>query len=144
MLKPILTPLKVASVYVLSLVRKLEIYVSNCGRRISQPEVNFTKLFHVTLDLITVYNIYNIQVDHMENKRDLGHRKSRKWKAFRRLPEVDESVCGRSNIFLYYKRDLINWYMFNFKLKNFDFYYHFRWWRKWRPTRSTPKTSSST
>ena len=128
----ILSSLKVSSDYVLSLVRKWEKYVSNCGRRISRPEVNFTKLFHVTKDLIYIYNIYKFQIDHLKNKRDLGHRKSRKWKVFRRLPEVDKSVSGRSNIFWYYKRDLLNWYRLNFKIKILKisdiFYisYHFR------------------
>ena len=77
----------------------------------------------------------------MKNKRDLGHQKSRNWKVFRRLPEVDESVSGRHNIIWYIKRELINWYRFNFKIKilkisistitSCDD-------RKWRPTRSTP------
>ena len=109
--------LKVSSVYVLSLVRNWEIYVSNCGRRISRPEVNFTKVFHVTKDLIYIYNIYKFQIDHSKNKRDLGHQKSRKWKVFQRLPEVDESVSGRLNIFWYYNRDLINWHQFHLKIK---------------------------
>ena len=39
-------------------MRKREIYVLNCGRRMPQPEVNFIKLFHVPLDLVSVYNIY--------------------------------------------------------------------------------------
>ena len=92
--------------------------------------MNFTKLVHVTLDLISVYNIYKFQVNHLKNKRDLGHRKSRKWKVFRRLPEVDESVSGRSNIFWHYKRHSFNWYRFFFvkqKFWNFRFFYHFRW-----------------
>ena len=120
---------------------KISKYASNCRHRISRPEVNFTKLVHVTLDLISVYNIYKFQIDHLKNKRDLGHRKSRKWKVFRRLPEVDKSVSGRSNIFWYYKRDLLNWYRLNFKRKilkisistitSCDD-------RKWRLTRSTP------
>ena len=129
----ILWSLKVSSVYLLSLLRKWEIYVSNCGRRISRPEVNFIKLFHVTKDLIYMYNIYKFQIDHLKNRRDLGHRKSRKWKVFQRLPEVDESVSGRPNIFWYYKRDPINWYRFSFKIKIlkisdiFYIYNHFRW-----------------
>lgn len=73
------------------------------------------------------------QVNHLKNKRDLKHRKSWKWKVFWRLPEVDESVSGRPNIFWYYKRDLINWYRFGFKIKIlkisdiFYIYYHFLW-----------------
>ena len=136
------SPLKISGDYVLSLVRKWERYVSNCGRRISRPEVNFTKLFHVTLELISVYNIHKFQVNHLKNKWHLGHRKSRKWKVFWRLPEVDESVSGRLNIFWYYNRDLINWHQFHLKIKilkisisnitsSDD--------RKWRLTRVTPK-----
>ena len=105
----ILTPHKVSCVYVLSLVRKWEIYVSDCGRRISRPEVNFKNFFHVTLEIISFYNIYEFEVDHMKNKRDFGHRKSRNWKVFGRLPEVDASISGRLNIFLIYRIDLINW-----------------------------------
>ena len=142
----ILSPQKVSRVNILSLVRIWEIYVSNCGHRISRPEVNFIKLFHITLDLISVYNIYKFQVNHLKNKRDLWYRKSRKWNFFRQLPEVDESVSGRHNIFWYYKRDLINWYRFSFKIKilkisistitSCDD-------RKWRPTRSTPLCTST-
>ena len=41
--------------------------------RISRPEVNFTKLFQVTEDLICVYNIYKFHVNHLKNKGDLEH-----------------------------------------------------------------------
>ena len=112
-----LSPLKVSSDYLLSLVRKWEIYVSNCGRRISRPEVNFTKLFHVTLELICVYNIYKFQVNHLKNKRDLGHRKSRKWKVFydyRKLKNLFPVGLIFSDAT---KRDLINWYKFHAKIK---------------------------
>ena len=143
----ILWSLKVSSVYVLSLVRKWEIYVSNCGRRISRPEVNFTKLFHVTKDLIYIYNIYKFQIDHLKNNWDLGHRKSRKWKVFQRLPEVDESVSGRPNIFWYYKRHSINWYRFYFKTKTLKFSIFFITSgddRKWGSTRLTLQHLSTT
>ena len=106
-----LSYLQVSSVYVLSLVTKWEIYISNCGRHISPTEVTFTKLFHVTLDLIGVYNIYKFQVNHLKNKPDLGHRKSRKMKSI-------STITGSWRIsFWYYKRDHINWYRFNFKIK---------------------------
>ena len=65
----------------------------------------------------SVYNIWKFQVNPLKNKRDLGHRKSRKRRVFRLLPEVDESVSGRPNIFWCYKTDLINWYRFSFKKK---------------------------
>ena len=80
-------------------MRKREIYESNCGRRISRPEVNFTKLFQLTKDLINIYNIYKFHTIHLKNKRDLGHRKQEKRKVFRQLPEVDESLSCRPNIF---------------------------------------------
>ena len=57
----------------------LVVFEKNAGHekpeigRISPPEVNFTKLFHVTLDLISVYNIYKFHVNHLKNKGDLGH-----------------------------------------------------------------------
>ena len=83
--------------------------------------MKFTKLVQVTLDLISVYNIYKFHVNHFKNKWDLGHRKSRKWKVFRRLPEVDESVSGRPNIFWYYERHSLNWYRFYCKIKYLKF-----------------------
>ena len=46
-----------------------------------------------------------------------GIENQEKRKVFRQLPEVDESLSGRHNIFGYYKKDLINWYRFNFKIK---------------------------
>ena len=58
----------------------------------------FQKTFH---DLISFYKTCKSQVNHLKNKRDLGHRNSRKW-----LPEVGESVSSQPNIFWYYKKTL--------------------------------------
>ena len=117
----ILSSLKVSSDYVLTVVRKWEKYVSNCGRRISRLEVNFTKPFDVTLDLINVYNIYKFHVNHLKNNWDFGHWKSRKRKVFRRLPEVDEFVSGLFYIFRYYKRHSFNGYRIYCKTKILKF-----------------------
>ena len=59
----------------------------------------FYKTVYVTLDPITGYNIYKFQIDHLKNKRNLRHRKSKKSKVFRRLLEVDESISGRHIFF---------------------------------------------
>ena len=99
-------------------MRKWWIYVSNCGRRISQPEINFTKLFHVTLDLVSVYKKYKFQVNHLKNKQDLGHRKSRKMKSyFNDYWKLTNLFPVGLIFFWYYKRNLINRYRFNFKIK---------------------------
>ena len=72
--------------------------------------VNFTKLVHDTLDLINVYNICKFQFNHLKDKRDFGHKKSRNFKVFRRLLEVYESFSSMDTIFWYIKREFFNWY----------------------------------
>ena len=72
----------------------------------------------------------------------MRHWKSRKWKVFRRLPEVDESVSGRPNIFWYYERHSLNWYRFYCKIKKLKFSIFFITSvdnRKWRSTRFYPQ-----
>ena len=116
-----LSPLQVSSVCVLSFVRKWEKYMWNCGHRISRPEVHFQA---VSLELNSVYVMQwcKFQVNHLKNKRDLRHQKSRKWKVFWQLPGVDKSVSVGANIYWYYKRNTFNFYRFNFR--------HVHWKRK--------------
>ena len=52
--------------------KKGGICVSNCVYHISRPEVNFIKRFHVTVDLISVYNIYKFQVNHLKTSEIWG------------------------------------------------------------------------
>ena len=77
----------------------------------------YTKLFQVTLDLISVYNIHKFHVNHEKQARFGASKIKKNEKLFQRLLEVDESLSGRPIFFWYYKRNLINRYRFNFKIK---------------------------
>ena len=107
----------------------------------------FYKTVSLNLDHISVYIIYKFHVNHLKKKRDLGQRKSRKWKVFRWLPEVDESISDRPYIFWYYKRHTFNWYRFHCKTKTLKFSIFFIASgdnREWRSTRLTPQHLSTT
>ena len=110
-----------ASTY--SYLRENEKYVSNCGRCISRPEVNFTKLFHVTLDLIHVsaYTIYECQVNHMRNKRVWGIENQESVLTINGSWRFHFRSSYYSLILWYYKRNLIYWYRFNFKVNIMTF-----------------------